>query len=437
MLILCVFVLTVLCLYWGVLYQQETRLGRVRIAVVDFDGQTPYESTDAIVGPAVVAAARADLTSFHHLGYEIHSPADYQNDPMAVRVAVHDERLWGAIIINSNATYLLREAIRVGNSSYDPSGAAQIIYNQARDPETYNQFIIPALVKLTSDVSASFSQNWLVTLLNDDDADATFFAKVPQAISPAIGFTVFNLRPFGPVTTLPAISVGLIYLIIIAFFSFGFFMPTHMKFVIPNPASPHPPLKFYQLVAWRYCAAIVAYFFMSLFYSMVSLAYQIPFSHSPPPNNNGSLPWHWSKTEAVANANYYRHATFVVYWMINFVGMSALGLACENMAMLLGTPWTALWLIFWVITNVATGFYSLELAPAFYRWGYAWPLRQIVMASRTLLFGTLDQLGLNFGILVAWVAVGTALYPLCCWVLRWKTIRAKQKEAKLQSGSKS
>ena len=60
--------------------------------------------------------------------------------------------------------------------------------------------------------------------------------------------------------------------------------------------------------------------------------------------------------------------------MINWAGMTAFGLASENMAMLLGTPWTALWLIFWVISNVATGFYELDLAPSFYRWGYAYPM---------------------------------------------------------------
>ena len=36
----------------------------------------------------------------------------------------------------------------------------------------------------------------------------------------------------------------------------------------------------------------------------------------------------------------------VVYWMLNFVGMAALGLACENVAMVVGQPWTGLWLIF-------------------------------------------------------------------------------------------
>lgn len=32
--------------------------------------------------------------------------------------------------------------------------------------------------------------------------------------------------------------------------------------------------------------------------------------------------------------------------MLNFVGMAALGLACENVAMVVGQPWTGLWLIF-------------------------------------------------------------------------------------------
>jgi hypothetical protein len=41
--------------------------------------------------------------------------------------------------------------------------------------------------------------------------------------------------------------------------------------------------------------------------------------------------------------------------------MIALGLACENVAMIVGQPWTGLWLIFWVITNVSTAFYDIEI----------------------------------------------------------------------------
>ena len=46
-----------------------------------------------------------------------------------------------------------------------------------------------------------------------------------------------------------------------------------------------------------------------------------------------------------------------------------MGLSSENMAMILGMPWAALWLIFWVITNVSTSFYAIELSPGFFQWG--------------------------------------------------------------------
>lgn len=50
-------------------------------------------------------------------------------------------------------------------------------------------------------------------------------------------------------------------------------------------------------------------------------------------------------------------------------------------------------------------------------------------ASRTILFDTHSKIGLNFGVLFAWVAVDTALFPFCCWFLRRKTMRQKKKEA--------
>jgi hypothetical protein len=50
-----------------------------------------------------------------------------------------------------------------------------------------------------------------------------------------------------------------------------------------------------------------------------------------------------------------------------------------------------LWLIFWVITNVSTSFYDIEIAPAFYRWGYAWPLHSGKSSFHCLLMAELTQ----------------------------------------------
>lgn len=391
--------------------------------MVDFDSQVePYRDVEPLIGPSIVQATQAELLKPDALGFQTRDPAEFNYDPMAIRLAVQQDKLWGAIIINANATSLLRSAVLNGNSSYEPLGAAQIIYNQARDIESYNQYISPVLLRLASDVTASFGCQWAALVLNNSTYVQTTYSSSPQALSPAIGFSIYNLRPFDPPVAVPAVSIGLIYLIIIAFFSFSFFIPTHMLFVTSAPRTG-VILKFRQLVAWRYIATITTYFLLSLCYSFVSLFFLIPFSRS---STNGGP---WTKTDVANNANPYGHATWVTYWMLNFFGMTALGLACENVAMVIGAPWSALWLVFWVITNVATGFYALELAPGFYRWGYVWPLRQIVYGSRTLLFGTHNRLGYNFGILVLWIGVGTVLFPFCCRFMRWKAAREKRKMA--------
>jgi len=119
--------------------------------------------------------------------------------------------------------------------------------------------------------------------------------------------------------------------------------------------------------------------------------------------------------------------------------MLALGLACENVAQFVGQPWTGLWLIFWVISNVSTAFYPINVEPRFYYWGYAWPLHQgvylfhfvtvlisntiytVVEGTRCILFDLHNRLGLNFGVLLAWGAINTALFPISCAFMRWKT----------------
>ena len=241
-------------------------------------------------------------------------------------------------------------------------GIAQIIYVQARDETTYANYITPQLLQFQSSVTAMFGQQWAAQVGDQAATNPAILTNIrnnPQTISPAIGFSTFNLRPFTPPVATPAVSIGLIYLIIISFFSFSFYLPVHTKYITPQG---HRPLHFYQMVIWRWLATITAYFFLSLFYSLLSLAFQIPFSTG-----------HKSIT-SVESATAYGKGTFVVFWMLNWVGMGALGIACENVTMIIGQPWTALWLVFWVITNVSTSFYSIDLAPKFFYWGYAWPL---------------------------------------------------------------
>ncbi|KAI9871215.1 MAG: hypothetical protein M1830_003191, partial [Pleopsidium flavum] len=342
-LILMTFILAVMSIYWGVLSHVERNVSSLVVYVVDFDGQlAPYNTGEKpLIGPQIVQMTEQMAASpMQHLGYVILPPSSFNNDPMQVREAVYQQQAWAAIVINANATALLRAAVAQGNASYDPLGACQLIYVEARDQTTYSEYITPELNKLQTEATSKFGEMWTAIVMKNTTIPRENLQSAPQALSPAIGFSTFNLRPFKPAVMIPTVNIGLIYLIIVSFFSVPFFMPVHMKF---TTAQGHPPLRFWQLILWRWLSTITAYFLMSLAYSLVSLAFQIPFTNPTA-----------THTEVAQNPNSYGRGTFVVYWMINFVGMASLGLICENVAMLIGQPWMALWLIFWVITNVST-----------------------------------------------------------------------------------
>lgn len=361
-LILFIAIILVLSCFEAVFFHIPANLKKLTVFVVDFDGKLePYTGGVPFIGPQIVESTEAIANSNEpRLGYITMPPSDFNNEPIAVRQAIYDFKAYAAIIINANASALLRQAVEQGNSSYDPNGAVQVIYVSARDSSTVPTYVIPRLSALEKAIVSKIGSLWARSVIQNSSLSPENIARAPQAISPAVGFTSIDLRPFGPATATPWVSIGLIYLIIIAFFSFSFFLPIHLKYIQPRG---HPPLHFHQLIIWRWIATVGAYFLFSLSYSLVPLAFQIPLT-SPSA----------SPTEPSRNPNAYGKGTFLVFWMINWVGMTALGLACENVAMLLGQPWTAIWLIFWVITNVSTAFFSIDLSPGFFKWGYAWPL---------------------------------------------------------------
>ncbi|GME33703.1 putative mnng and nitrosoguanidine resistance protein [Neofusicoccum parvum] len=401
------FILAVLSIYWAVFFHLPANLNNLVIYIVDMDGATPQYSQSVtghapLVGPGIAELASQMMQQPNTLGYRMIPGSAFNNDPIQVRQAIYNEEAWAAIVVNPNATALLYSAVETGNASYDPLGACQLVYVQARDDTTYSSYILPMLNEFMTSATATVGQQWASTALQNASALSTLtnLRAASQALSPAIGFSQYNLRPFYPYTATPAVTIGLIYLIIISFFSFSFYLPIHLKYLKPEG---HPPLKFWQLVLWRWLATITAYLFLSLAYSLISLAFQLNFSGGDPASSQ-TLP----TVAAHGNPDAYGKATFLVYWMLNYWGMIALGLACENVAMFVGQPWTGLWLIFWVISNVSTSFYNIDTEPAFYRWGYAWPLHHVVQGSRTILFDLHSQIGLNFGVLIAWAAVNTA-----------------------------
>ncbi|OXV12096.1 hypothetical protein Egran_00143 [Elaphomyces granulatus] len=360
-LLLSTFMVGTLSLYWGALSNVERNLPTLTVWVVDFDGQAaPYNTTPPFVGPIVIETiVNMSLSKYDRLGWKIMSPRDFQNDLSQVKQKIYEQHAYAAIVVNHNATALLRASVQQGNKSYDPSGAGEVIYMSARDQITYSSYILPAIIHVVNSALHAFGSEWIMDLSSNVTSQDIF--RVPQAINPGIDFTFLDLRPFGPAVASPSITVGLVYLIIFSFFSFPFFMPLYDELI----SRDHPRLRPSHMITLRIIATMGSYLSLSFCFSLVSVLFHIPFSHHSA-----------SETTEAVNPDAYGKGSFFIVWMLNWVGMAALGLPSENMTMFLGMPWNALWLIFWVLSNVSTAFNSLDLAPGFFRWGYVWPLHR-------------------------------------------------------------
>lgn len=200
------------------------------IQVVDFDGQVaPYNDIQPVVGPAVSKVTQQLFDSPEpSLGYVTVPPAQFNYDPLRVREAVYDWDSWAAIVINPNATALLQEAVATGNASYDPTGSVQIIIQTARDSTTVSSYILPQIDMFIDEFTASFGPMWASMVMSNTSLTRENLVTASAAVNPGISPLLYDLRPFQPPTATPTVSIGLIYLIIMAFFSFSFFLPIHM-----------------------------------------------------------------------------------------------------------------------------------------------------------------------------------------------------------------
>lgn len=172
----------------------------------------PYNTRNTpLVGPLVSQLGQQMLQVNGHPGYGSLPPSDFNNDPMQVRQAVYDQKAWAAFIINANATAMLYSAIESGNASYDPMGAMQMVFIDARDDTTWYDYLAPQIDLFMTEAVAQINQEWAKLALQRAAADPTILANLqaaPQALQ--VGFSQYNLRPFYPYTATPTVSIGLI-----------------------------------------------------------------------------------------------------------------------------------------------------------------------------------------------------------------------------------
>lgn len=389
--LLTVIILGILSIYWGADHSLMFNLDVATIAVIDLDGQE--------VGPAVQSYAqqfRRQMGS-ETLGYITPPQGAYTNNEEAL-AALKNEDFWAGVVVQSNATALMNYAYTAGNASYDPTGAIHVIYTEARNALVIGELIYPQLSSFLQGFQMQFAKQKQSSLLlanAQNVAALTLQAETPIPIS----FSLYNRAPYVPTTVEAATEIGTIYLIIVAFISVLMF--GNLNQAMLGKVS----LKVY--VAYRMLLFPTVYFFLSLLYTVLSAIWHVPL-----------------RTRFGAGG-------FPLFWMLSWVSMTVFGLVMDGVNNLFGPPITPVFFAFWVISNVATGFYPVEFLSNFYRWGLAWPLRHNLIAAKTIIFlETKNELGLNFGVILAWAAVAIVLQPFTLGVQIYKMRQMWQKNSK-------
>ncbi|KAJ7087665.1 hypothetical protein B0H15DRAFT_781298 [Mycena belliarum] len=377
---LTIVIFVVFSIYWGSVWQ--TPHHALPGWIVDFDG--------GVAGQAISAALGAIQPGTTGVAWQVVSASRFQGGVADVAHSVLQEKTWYAVTINPGASANLSAAVSTVNSSYNSSLAVTFLGSEARNEYIYrihSRIVAAQLEGITHQFALQFVRN-----ISSSGNLSALASTAPELLLRPIYYTAQNMRPFDVPVASAITFVGLIYLLILSFFI------VNISASARAASGLEANLTFGSLVRVRLASSFVAYFFIALFYTLLSRAFQLPFDR------------------------HFGRAGLVIFWMLNYIGMLACGLALEVMMTFLTARFVPFFLIVFIITNVSVSAFPIQVLPHIYRYGFAFPFYNISRAVRSIVFSTKNDLGMNFGILFAWVALSCITLPLTQWLARRRLI---------------
>lgn len=169
-------------------------------------------------------------------------------------------------LVNANATNNLGAA----NASYNGTSAVTIYGVEARSENAFRTLIRPVAQATMQGIADSFALHRLTQLPNS--TVLSLLSSSPQAITKPIGYSLVNLAPFNQPVGSAITFVGLIYLLILSFFI------VMVGLWAREASGLETSLATTSLIRLRLISVFLAYFVLSLFYSLLSLAFQVNFT---------------------------------------------------------------------------------------------------------------------------------------------------------------
>ncbi|KAF8274530.1 hypothetical protein EI94DRAFT_1768739 [Lactarius quietus] len=384
--VIIVFAMGVLSIYWGSLWRSATLVHHLNGWVVDFDGS----DVGQFVSRGVIASSGSPTAM---TWYSV-SANLFPNGAQDLEHALVQNQAWAIIAINPNVTENLNAALIAQDNNYLPNGTVTA-YPLVACSLSHRVTLFTQIVEVLDDVTESFNIQYIATIPDKSSDLTSLLFTAPQLVSQPISYTVDNIRPFDVPVAAAVEFVGLIYMLILAF------VVTNVHYAARIDITHlEDRLSFKWLIIIRMVNPIILYFFISCFFSLISLAFQVPFNR------------------------FYGGWGFVIYWMMSWLAMSAVGGAVESLITILTPRFVPLFLLLWIISNVSVCVFPSQLLPSIYRYGYAMPFYNVQQTVRAIIFGTRDQIALNFGVQIAWVVVSWCTMIGFQYIKRRQAIRA-------------
>lgn len=354
---------------YGSAFQSGTRVHNFNLLAVNLD--------NGIVGQSLEAAySQLKGPSFPTL----HFVSDIYNDAAAIREAVVNGNYWAAIYTDKGASERLLNALNSTSpevaSQYDASKAITYVWNEVRYPAYAESMFLSSFQALVQATRIAFNHLYAETLFK---SRVNLNQGSLQVMLNPVNATGINIQPTTQGTRNFYNSVTIAMVVLQQFF-----------FVLGSNILTEATPGFYTQNS-RTRIAIIRFGHGTLFALIAALCM-------------AGYIWAFRENWNV-NGN-----QFVLTWMALWLLMQINNLLLFALTCWIPLPGMPLFMICWVLLNVASTATPFNLSPAFYHWGYALPAYETYQLLTDIWSrGSVPVLFRSLPILFTWLVVTAVL----------------------------
>jgi len=306
---------------------------------------------------------------------------------------IEDGRAWASVYMNAGTTDSLNQVLQsilagnTSNISYLPSSATTIVYDQGRNFNTVNGYVLPPIRAAIAVASADYSaylQSQVIEQSNATLSNIIASILIANITYSPIGSTDMDIHPATPYAAFLATSLGYLFLWLIMTSLVG------MAVRITQPLAGK--VRIIDIVFIRIFNTIFNGLIISLIYSLCVLWF----------------------------ASFTRPVPFIRFWLFNWLVAITFTVIIGLFVINLGALAQAALTLFLILNlSASTTNLAIELQNRFYRIGYGLPLFHCFSGGRHLLFGSHTKLNVDIAVLFAFY-FAAVIFTILTGVIRMR-----------------